>query len=375
MRFEQDKNIVKNGHEIHVISCRTFGAPAYEKAEGIETYRIPAITLPVLEYPFFNLLLLYSWAAKLVERHDIDVVHVEDGAYLTSLLVLMVKKLLRKPVVLSMQGFPGISWFYGNALVDLVGKLYTLTLGRAVLKTADMVVLSTTAYVDDALRLGVPKNRLKVIPRGVDPKRFFPHQKTRQLTRKRLNAKDDEIIILFAGRLVPVKGLDYFIDAAKILVRKNRKLLFIIAGDGILRGKFEAETRNLRSNIRFIGHRQDMPDVMNAADIFVLSSVSEGFPNTVLEASACAKPVISTKVGGANDIILDGETGFLIERCDVADLCNALEQVLSDMPQAAKMGLKALPRMLEHFTWDSVVSRWENVYSEIANSSQQRGKN
>ena len=355
---------MKRGHRIYVISCKTFGAPAFEMAEGIEIYRVPAIALPVIEYPFPNLMILYSWVAELLKRNKIDVVHVEDGAYLTSLLVLVVKKLLKKPVILSMQGFPGFSWFYGNPFVDWMAKIYTLTLGKIVLKTADMVVLSATAYVEDALRLGVPVDKIKVIPRGVDTRTFFPNPRRRKLVRRKLNVEADEKMILFAGRLVPVKGLKYFIEAAKTLIKNNKKLVFMVAGDGILRGKYERETQSLKSDIRFIGYRHDMPDIMNAADVFVLSSISEGFPNTVLEASACAKPIVSTKVGGARNIILDGETGLLVEPGDVENLCSALERVLADLHRTM-MGDKALRRVRKYFTWDFVVSKWEKVYSEV----------
>jgi len=364
MRYEQDKRIAERGHKIYVISCKTFGAPAFESAEGIKIFRDPAITLPVIEYPLPNLIIFYSWVSKMLKGSKIDIVHVEDGAYLTSLLGLLVKRLLKKPVVLSMQGFPGFSWFYGSALVDWMAKIYSLTLGKIVLKNSDTVVLSATAYVEDALRLGVAKDKVEVISRGVDERAFFPSPGRRKIMRRKLNVKADEKMILFAGRLVPVKGLKFFLEAARTLVRNNKKLVFVVAGDGILRGKFEKETLSQKSNIRFIGYRHDMPDVINAADVFVLSSISEGFPNAVLEASACAKPVVSTRVGGAEDIIMNGETGLLVEPGSVENLCHALEKVLAGLPQAT-MGDKALRRVREHFTWDFIVSKWEKVYSQV----------
>jgi len=367
MRHEQDKRIVKRGHQICVVSCRTFGAPYFEELEEVEVHRVPAITLPVLEYPLPNLLLLYSWVVLLIRRYKISLIHVEDGAFLTSLLVPLVKKALKKPVILSMQGFPGFSWFYGNHLVDLVAKLYTLTLCKTVLRSADRVVLSATVYVKDALNLGASPDRISVIPRGVDTETFFPDPSRRSQMRRKLNLKDDEKMILFAGRLVPVKGLEYFLEAARVLIRNHSKIVFMVAGDGVLRGKYERETRSLRSAVEFIGYRHDMPDVMNAADIFVLSSTSEGFPNAVLEASACAKPVISTRVGGASDIILNGETGVLVEPGDVEELCGALEEVLADLHQTM-MGDKALRRVRKYFSWDSVIPKWERMYSEVMNS-------
>ncbi len=364
MRYEQDKNVMKRGHRIYVISCKTFGAPSFERSEGIEIYRVPAITLPVIEYPIPNLMILYSWVVELLRRGKIDVVHVEDGAYLTSLLVLLVKKFLKKPVIMSMQGFPGYSWFYGNPFVDWMAKIYTLTLGKIVLKTADIMVLSATAYVEDAFKLGVPLDKIKVIHRGVDVQMYCPDLERRKAFREKLRLKNDEIMVLFAGRLVLVKGLKYFVETARTLAKEDKRLKFIVAGDGALRGRYQKEAWNFRDKIKFIGYRFDMEDVMNAADIFVLSSISEGCPNAVIEAGACAKPVVATCVGAAPDIIVDGETGLLVKPRSVDGLCEGLQKILASQ-YTGEMGKKALERIKEFFSWSTIASQWEKVYLEV----------
>jgi len=365
MRYEQDRRIAEIGHRVYVISCKTFGSPLFEKIGGIEIYRVPSFAFPVIEYPFPNLLLFFSWVAQIIKRNQIDVVHVDDGAYLTSLLVLLVKKGLKKPVIVSIQGFPGISWFYGNSLVDLISKIYAFTLCKMILKASDKVVLSATAFVRDAERFGVPLNKIEVIPRGVDTQIYCPNPQHRKTFREKLGVKNDETMILFAGRLVLVKGLKYFIEAAKGLLRENRKLKFVVAGDGVLRGKYQKESLGFRSNIRFIGYRLDMHDIMNAADVFVLSSVSEGFPNAVIEAGACAKPVVAACVGAAPDIIVDGETGFLVRPQSVDSLRDGLSKFLS-IGDAGEIGKKALERIRSAFDWSIVASKWLKIYVETA---------
>ena len=367
MRYEQDKNIVERGHRIYVVSCKTFGAPSFEMAEGIEIYRVPAIALPVIEYPFPNLMILYSWVVELLRKNKIDIVHIEDGAFITSLLALLVKKLLKKPVVLSMQGFPGFSWFYGNPFVDWMAKIYTLTLGKTVLKTADMVVLSATAYVKDALKLGVPVSRIKVIPRGVDVRIYNPNTERRKAFREKLGLKNDETMILFAGRLVSVKGLKYFVEAAKTLLKENKKLKFVVAGDGILRGKYQREAWDFKANIRFIGYRRDMENVMNAADIFVLSSISEGCPNAVIEAGACAKPVVASDVGAVRDIVVNGVTGLIVQPRNVKDLHNAIREIATRLDKI-QMGKKAMQFVTKRFAWETIASKYEKVYLETLES-------
>lgn len=354
---------MKRGHEIHVISCKTFKAPSFERSEGIEIHRVPSIVLPVIEYPFPNILIFYSWVVTLLRRHEIDLVHVEDGAYLTSLLVLLIKRLLKKPVVLSMQGFPGYSWFYGNSFVDWAARIYTLTLGKIILRAADVVVLSATAYVEDAIRLGVSPTKIKVIPRGVDVQVYRPNPKQRKAFREKLGLKTNEIMVLFAGRLVLVKGLKYFVEAAKTLLEEDGKLKFVIAGDGVLRGKYEKESSDFKDNIRFIGYRHDMERVMNAADIFVLSSISEGCPNAIMEAGACAKPVVASNVGATRDIVIDGVTGLIVRPRSVSNLCDAIRKIAASS-ERMRMGKKALQTVVERFGWDSIASKYEKVYQE-----------
>jgi glycosyltransferase involved in cell wall biosynthesis len=373
IRYDQDRRLVERGHKVYVISCKTFGAPTFERMGAIEIYRVPAVVLPVLEYPFPNLLMLYCLIAKIVQEKNIDIIHVMETGYLTSWPIVVLKKVLNKPVIITIVNFPGLSWSYGLFLVDFVGKAYTYTITRRILKIADEVILSATSLIEYVLRLGVSIDKTEVIHRGVDTQLFYPNRERGKLLRKKFGLMDDDIVILFAGRLVPVKGVKYFVEVAKILLRDNKKLKFLVAGDGLLRGKYEKETEIYRSNVKFIGFRQDMPDVMNAADIFVLSSLSEGCPNAVLEACACAKPVISTNVGAAGDIILNGETGLLVESGDVCALKDALERVLSSL-HSTKMGEKALQRVRKYFTWDVIMSKLEKVYSEALKAEMAKRK-
>jgi glycosyltransferase involved in cell wall biosynthesis len=373
IRYDQDRRLVEKGHKVYVISCKTFGAPTFERMGAIEIYRVPAVVLPVLEYPFPNLLMLYCLIAKIVQEKNIDIIHVMETGYLTSWPIVVLKKVLNKPVIITIVNFPGLSWSYGLFLVDFVGKAYTYTITRRILKIADEVILSATSLIEYVLRLGVSIDKTEVIHRGVDTQLFYPNRERGKLLRKKFGLMDDDIVILFAGRLVPVKGVKYFVEVAMILLRDNKKLKFLVAGDGLLRGKYEKETEIYRSNVKFIGFRQDMPDVMNAADIFVLSSLSEGCPNAVLEACACAKPVISTNVGAAGDIILNGETGLLVESGDVCALKDALERVLSSL-HSTKMGEKALQRVRKYFTWDVIMSKLEKVYSEALKAEMAKRK-
>ncbi|MDH5771010.1 MAG: glycosyltransferase family 4 protein [Candidatus Bathyarchaeota archaeon] len=363
MRYAQDKRLLERGHKVFVVSCKTFGTPFFEEIGGIEVYRVPAFALPVLEYPLPNLLMLYFWIIRIARMKKVDLILVTDSAYLTSLMTIFIKRVLKQPIILIVQGFPGLSWFYGNFLADFFARIFTFTVGRRALKVVDKVILAATRQRVDAVRLGASIDKIEVIPRGVDTRLFYPNREQREMFRDELGLKHDDVVALFAGRLVPVKGITHFISVAKILAEKSDRWKFLVAGDGVLRATCEKETGQYRLRIKFIGWRDDMPRVMNAADIFVLSSISEGCPNAVLEACACGKLVVATNVGAANDIILNGETGLLVEPGDVNALQDALERVLSNL-QNTKMGEKALQRVRKYFAWDAIISKCEKVYCE-----------
>jgi len=196
---------------------------------------------------------------------------------------------------------------------------------------------------------------------------LHPDPQKREFSRKKFGIRHDDIVTLFAGRLVPVKGITHFIKVAKMLAKKGDNRKFLIAGEGVLRAKLEEETSKYRSSIKFVGWQDDMPTIMNAADIFVLSSLSEGCPNAVLEACACGKPVVATNVGAASDIILNGETGLLVEPRNVEALKDALERIINSRHKM-KMGEKAMRRVRKHFTWDAIISKCEKAYHSTLKS-------
>ena len=362
-RYEQDDQLAKRGHELIVLSCKTFGAPLFEKIGKIQVFRVPAITIPIIEYPIVNLLMLYSWMAKIVRIKKVDVIHFTNVEYLTSILVLMIRRFLRIPVVLTVIGFPGFSWFYGNFFVDLVGKAYMFTIGKTILVNVDQVILQASNLIPYAVSLGVPINKIKILLRGVNTQRFRPDRAAGEQIRREYNINLNDTVILFAGRLVPVKGPTIFIKAAKKLLARYRDVKFLVAGEGPLRGLCERLTYPYRRNFLFLGYRRDMPKIINAADIIALSSISEGCPNILLEAGACAKAVVSSNVGASCDIVDNGKTGLLFEKGSVDGLVHNLEDVLA-RSSITEMGRNNMRRVKKYFNWDVIASRCEKIYME-----------
>ena len=128
----------------------------------------------------------------------------------------------------------------------------------------------------------------------------------------------DEKIIIFVGALRPVKGVRYLIEAMKVIIDENRTTKLFIIGDGVERESLErlVEKLGLGDHVNFIGKvpNERVPEYMIASDVFVLPSLSEGFPVTILEAMASGLPIVATNVGGLPEIIKENENGFLVKQ-------------------------------------------------------------
>src|SRR5262249_44896941 len=146
--------------------------------------------------------------------------------------------------------------------------------------------------------------------------------------RAALMGSTDRPIVLTAARLAEQKGLCYLLKAAALLPQA----MFVLAGEGPERAVLEAQAAELGLNKRvlFLGHRHDVPDLLACCDLFVLPSLFEGLPLSILEAMAAKKPVIASAVGGNNEVIVHGETGLLVRPADPAALASAIQAILSD---------------------------------------------
>lgn len=210
-----------------------------------------------------------------------------------------------------------------------------------------------------------PLGRMFVVYNGIDAQKFSPDCLTRESVRDRFEVGSDKIV-LAVGRLVEAKDYPNLLSAfAKIASRIENVKLWII-GDGPLREFLESQAAELGlgERVMFLGIRpdHDIPDLMRASDVFVLSSAWEGFGLVVAEAMATEKVVVSTNSGGVNEVVAD--CGLLVSPQNSVALAHALEKALN-MPteQAKLLGEKARQRIVENFSLDSVVDRWLEIYS------------
>ena len=159
----------------------------------------------------------------------------------------------------------------------------------------------------------VDKAKIRIVPNGVDPEKFKPA--TDKAAARAQFGLGNEPCVLFVGSLIPRKGLPFLVEAAKKIVKEQPQTKFLIVGEGPLKTVIQTsiQSANLAGNFRFLGKIGEalLPMLYNCADVFVLPSIQEGQGIVLLEAQASGKPVVAFDVGGVNEAVRNGETGFL----------------------------------------------------------------
>lgn len=228
-----------------------------------------------------------------------------------------------------------------------------LTLQRLSYRLAHYVVANSraarTALVDE----GVRAERIVVIPNGIDAVAFDGARAPRPVK-----------TVITVANLRPEKDHKSLLAAAAMLAPTYPDLQFLIVGDGPLRAELErdAAQRGLQGRVSFLGHREDVPALLAAADLYVLPSRTEAFPNGVLEAMAAGLPVVACAVEGLLDLVRDGTTGTLVAPGDPAALAGAIGRFVGDQALAARAGAAARAEATARYSFASMVGSFEALY-------------
>lgn len=228
----------------------------------------------------------------------------------------------------------------------------------------DRIVTLTGAGRDDHLHFGIgTPDKYRVIPSGIDIGRFKGGDGS--CVRAEIGSGSAPVIG-WAGRLVPVKDCKTFLRAMAIVLKDHPDVYVVVAGDGEERESLVrlAEELGISVRVRFIGDRRDMPSVLASFDVFVLSSVNEGFGRVIIEAMAAGAPVVSTAVGGTPEVIDDGVNGMLVPPGDPVKLAAAVRRVLVEPGLADRLRIQSRLTM-DRYTTRFMVDAYEEIYRDL----------
>jgi glycosyltransferase involved in cell wall biosynthesis len=308
---------------------------------------------------------------RFIKRHGIDVVQLFHFA--SEIFGLLVARLAAVPVVITSKrdtGFLNNRWH--NLALRLVDPLFdrTICVSEAVMKELA------------ARKLLNPKKAV-VIYNGVDIDEFSNCAHGRCEEKRRLGLHLQAPVVMVVANLRPIKDFETFVAAAHKVLQVQPNARFVIVGGEYstdagavpsYQEKIEAQAQRLglNGNLTFLGGRSDVPHLLALSDVCVLTSLSEGFSNTLLEYMAATKPVVATDAGGNREAVIHGETGFIVPLKSANQTAEAIIKLLQDENLAARMGRAGRQRVEKFFLMDKMVQRFQTLYAELLSQARAR---
>lgn len=343
----------RRGHQVSVVSMRD--PEAFEPE------------LKALDIPFHSLSMQRGVGdprallrlARLVRRERPDVVH--SHMVHANLLARLTRLLARMPVQIST----------AHNLTE--GARWREIAYRLTDPLCDLTTNVCHECVERYIEAGVaPRGRIRYMANGLDVARFDPQPGRREAKREELGVETSTFLWLAAGRLEEQKDYPNMIEAVKRLgedaTTAGRRVAVIVAGSGDLRAHLENEVAGagLTDTVTFLGDRADVPDLMAAADAYLMSSAWEGLPMVLLEAGAARLPAVVTDVGGNDEVVTDGATGFVVPPHDSAALAAAMWRLMSLGEGELELFGENLRHHVEaRFGLAAVFDRWEALYRQL----------
>ncbi len=254
--------------------------------------------------------------------------------------------------------------------VDLWKGRADLMIDRFLSRWTDRIVGNSNAVVAFYRKVGIPAEKLAMIPSGIadeEPPSVDPAE-----VRISLGLPPDSPLILFAGRLAAQKSVETLLSAMDLLQHVRPAVRALIVGEGPLRARLEETARAFQlfqdRRVSFLGHRDDVPRLLAAADLLVLPSLYEGLPNVVLEAMRFRKPVVATAAPGTTEVVEDGVTGLLVPLQNPPALTRAIQRVVDDAEFAKKLGEAGRARVEAEFGVNLMIERFAELYEKLVRS-------
>ena len=338
------------GHDVCIVSLTELGPMGLEaRSQGIRTESLDMRRgVPDPRGLIRLIRLVRAWKPDVLHSH---MVHA-------NLMARAVRLFARVPVIVSTihniyEGGPlwMAAYRVSNGLVD------------------HMTIISEAA-ADRFVKEGiVPRELLTCVPNGVDTERFRQvTPETRQALRSSIGV-DDRFVWLAVGRFEIAKDYPNMLHAFAQVCQRDSNAVLLLVGHGSLQQETEslAQSLGLGDRIRFLGVRSDVPEVMAAADGYVMSSAWEGMPIALLEAGAAGLPIVATRVGGNHEVVRDGESGFLVPPRDAAALGQAMLRLMEQAPARRRdMGERGREHVRVHYGLGRVVERWQDLYRQVS---------
>lgn len=346
------KELVKLGHNITVICANEPPSKKEEFLSGIKIKRL----YYVAKIANTNITLGLPYA---MAREDFDVIHTHIPTPWSADWSEITSKFKKNPLIITYHND-----ITGNGLAHYIAKLYNNTALKFLLNQAERIIITQPNYLNSSPYLEEYKDKIEVIPNGVDIEKFKP---------LKMNECCNTLFFLsLLDAFHKYKGLDYLLKALKIVKLKIDDVKLIVGGEGKLLDYYTkmAHELGLKNNIEFRGFipHEKIVEYYNRSNVFILPSISskqEGFGIVALEALACETPVISTDIVGVADDLKKSNAGIIIPPKNVDKLAQAIIELLTHPEMSKEMGINGRRLVQKKFTWSKIAKMTEDLYKKV----------
>ena len=243
-----------------------------------------------------------------------------------------------------------------------------IAMERYAARRTDCIIELTKGGIEEHLAVGIGRReQYRVIFSGIDLAPYGDALARRHETRATLGIPPGALLVGGVGRLEPIKGFTYFVEAARCVAEAVPESRFVIAGSGAREAALRVQAAPLGGRLQFLGLRHDIPALMAALDLLVVPSINEGMGRVILEAGAAGVPVVGTRVGGIPDLVDENVTGRLVPKEDAGALAEAIIALLRDGAQRKTLGAQARAKVVPAYSLENMVAAIEQRYEEFLN--------
>jgi glycosyltransferase involved in cell wall biosynthesis len=296
----------------------------------------------------FGVTRLLAQLVSHLRRERYTIVHTHNS--ITGVVGRMAARITGVPIIIHTT-----HGFHFHEAMSTLERLPYVAIERGMARLCDILLCQNRQEIDEIHRLRLrPRQGVYHVGNGIDLSDFKARNTPPQ---------NERPIILFVGRLETVKNQTMLFRALEMLRGRHEPELWLV-GEGPLKAAYEAELsrRGLSAQVKFLGYRYDIPALTAQADIAVLTSVKEGIPRALMQASAVGVPIVATDVKGTREVVVDGETGFLVRLDDVAAFADRLDALLRSADLRRDMGALGVEHARRHFDEARVVERLARLY-------------
>ncbi|MFS8600986.1 MULTISPECIES: glycosyltransferase family 4 protein [Priestia] len=356
------KGLKSQGHKVDIISPNQFSTSKVKQFREMVTPNLKHFFTK--RYGSYNdrilnhkrLIYVYEKMLETIDLEKYDILHAQD--LFTANILGRFNEFYNKPLFYTPHGmFTSNRLRFNIIKKGSVEEAYFTELENKAIQYASHIIVLSDSFREPLIKLGAKSKNITTVITGID----YPNNQ-----REKLETSPSNLVITCVARLGPRKGHNHLFEALARLKKYTSNVEVLIVGDGQMREKLEKQKKALGlSMVKFLGSRDDVPSILNKTDIFVLPTINDSLPLSIIEAMHSGTAVISTNCGGIPELIKHNKTGIIVEPGDTEQLAHALKFLIKNKEVRNKMSTNGKIHAKNHLTVGSMIGKIQHLYTDF----------